>query len=162
MSRGVVDVEMSFLDTLSMVSLRVAQAEQPLFKELVLLVPESKGDMLVTVSVTNTSYAVLSPSEGSRAGLVVGKVTPSITVVRVVLSDSCPLPLSSVASPLLPVLGTLSILFETLFFFAKILVVVDDNHVESRLEGTRLLLLARRKISAAGRRKKKYSVSETV
>lgn len=156
MCGGVVDVKMSFLETLSVVSLRVAQTEQSFLEKFVLLVPESKGDMLVAMSVTDTSYAIFSPSESSRTGLVVGEMAPSITVVRVVLSDCCPLPLSSVTSPLLPILGTVSILLEALLFLAEVLVMVDDDHVETR-SGKSEVYYWHAEGSAAGRKRRIFN-----
>ena len=65
MCRRVVDVEMSFFETLSMVALWVAETEQSLLQERILLVPERKGDMLVAMGIADTSDTVFAPSEGS-------------------------------------------------------------------------------------------------
>jgi len=128
MRRGVVNVEMCFLDTLAMVSLWVAQTEQSLLQKRILLVPEGKSDMLQAMAITDTSDTVLTPSERSGSSLVVREVAPSITVVRVIFSDGSPLPLGGVASPFLPVLLSFAVFFQTLLLLAEVLVVIDDDH----------------------------------
>jgi hypothetical protein len=45
---------------------------------VLLLVPESKGDVLQTMGVGNASDTVLAPPESSRAGMIVGEVYRSI------------------------------------------------------------------------------------
>lgn len=126
---SVVDMEMSFLQTFTVVTLRVAQTEETLLQEGILLVPEGKCDMLVAMSVTNTSNTIFTPSESSRASLIVREMAPSITIMRIVFPDSSPLSLSSVATPSFPVFCTFAILFQPLLFFTEVLMVVNDNHV---------------------------------
>lgn len=128
MCGSVVEVEVSFLDTLAMVSLRIAQTEQTLFQKVILLVPEGKGDVLDAVSVRDASNAVLAPSVSSGSCLVMREVTPSISVLRVVFSNGGPLAFSNVGTPFLPVLCPLAIFFQTLLLLTEILVVVDDDH----------------------------------
>lgn len=62
MCRRIIDMEMRLLDTFAMIALGIAQAEEPLLQEVILLVPECKSDILQAVSVANTSDAVLAPS----------------------------------------------------------------------------------------------------
>ena len=121
-------MKVSFLETLAVVSLRVTQPKKSFLQDLVLLIPECKGNMLVTMTIAHTSNAILTPSERSRPSLVVRKMAPSITIVGVVFSDGSPLTLSSVTSPPLPVLRPLTVLFETFFLFAKVLVVINNDH----------------------------------
>lgn len=59
---GVIQVEMCLLDALAMVTLRVAQAEQPFFEKIIFLVPESKSNVLQPVSIGDACYAILAPS----------------------------------------------------------------------------------------------------
>lgn len=58
-------MEMRFLETFTMITLRIAQAKQSFLQESILLIPEGKGDMLVAMSVTYTSDTILAPSERS-------------------------------------------------------------------------------------------------
>jgi hypothetical protein len=58
------------------------------------------------------------------------EVTPSISILRIIFTDRCPLPFRNVGSPFLPVLGAFSIFLETLFLLTKVFVVIDDDHLE--------------------------------
>ena len=51
MSRSIVEMKVSFLDTLAMIALRVAQAKESFFEEVILLVPEGKCNVLQAVGV---------------------------------------------------------------------------------------------------------------
>jgi hypothetical protein len=148
MRRGVVDMKMSFLDTLSVVSLRIGQSEQTFLEEFIFLVPKAKGNILESMCIRDAGDAIFSPSESSRSGVLVWKVyvtmstwvredlqmptglrtTPGVAIRTVILSDCGPLALSDVGAPFLPVLGTLAILLETLLLLGKILVTVENNH----------------------------------
>lgn len=110
-----------------------------------LLVPEGEGDVQASMGVRYASNAVLAPAKRSAACHVVGEVTPGISIfsarhnqqcscsgrtcLRVVLSDSGPLPLSNIRTPTLPILAPLAVLFETLLFLADNLVLVDEHHL---------------------------------
>jgi hypothetical protein len=52
-------------------------------ENLLLLVPEGKGDVHAAVGVRDTSNAILTPTESSRASHVVGEMTPGISIVAV-------------------------------------------------------------------------------
>lgn len=121
-------MKMRFLETFTMITLRIAQAKQSFLQERILLIPEGKGDMLVAMSITYTSDTILAPSERSRPCLVVREVAPSVAVVRVVFPYSGPLSLSSIAAPFLPILCPFPVLLQPLLFFAEVLMVVDHNH----------------------------------
>lgn len=130
MRRRVIQVKMRLLDTLTVVSLRIAQAKEPLLEEIILLVPEGKCHVLNTMRIRDTGNAVLTPAIGSGASLVVREMRPGVAVRRVVLSDGCPLPLSNVGTPFLPVLGPLTVFFQALLFLAEVFVMINDNHGE--------------------------------
>lgn len=134
MSRSIVDMEMSLFETFTMIPLGIAQTEQPLFQESILLVPKSEGNMLVAVGIADSSNAILTPSESSRSSLIMGEVAPGISVMRVVFSNRSPLSLSSIATPLLPVLLPFTIFFQAFFFLGEILMVVDDDHLRACLK----------------------------
>ena len=74
-------MKVALFDGLSMISLRVGQAEKPFFQKiaikcqrkkkdgytlcLLFLVPEGKSDVLQAVSIGYTGDAILTPSEGA-------------------------------------------------------------------------------------------------
>lgn len=59
-----------------------------------------------------------------------GEMAPSITIVRIILSNCGPLPFGDIRTPFLPILLPLSILFQALLLFTEILVVVDNDHLD--------------------------------
>ena len=122
-------MEVCFFDTLAMIALGITQAEESFLQEIVLLVPERKSHVLQTMSVTDTCDAILAPSVCSRPRLVMGEVTPCIAVLRVVLTDRCPLTLRNIRAPFFPVLLAFSVVFETLLFLAEVLVMINHHHV---------------------------------
>jgi hypothetical protein len=90
-SWNIVQVEMGFLDGLSMVSLRVGQTEKTLleerttwrqisylaharFEHILLLVPESKSNVLLPVGISDTSNTIFTPTEGSGSGVIMGEI----------------------------------------------------------------------------------------
>ncbi len=126
--RGVVEVKMTFLDALTMVSLRIGKPKQPLFQEIILLIPEAEGDIHEAVRIRDTRDTVLSPAERPRSGVFMGKVAPSISVLRVVLSHSRPLSLRYVRPKLFPVLLPLMVFSQSLLFFTQVFMLVCDHH----------------------------------
>src|SRR5262249_30627295 len=100
--RGAVEVEVVLLDVLPVVALAVGQAEQALFEDGVLAVPEGQGEAEALLIVGDAGQAVLAPAVGAGAGLVVGEVVPGVAAVAVVLAHGPPLPLAEVRAPLLP------------------------------------------------------------
>lgn len=127
-SRCVIQVEVCLLDTLTMISLGIAQTKQSFLQELILLVPEGKGNVLQAMAVRNTGNTVLAPSVCSGSCLVMREVTPSVSVVRVVFADCRPLSFRNIWPPFFPVFCPLAVFFQTLLFLAEVFVVVDDNH----------------------------------
>ena len=51
MSRCVIKVEMSLLETLTMIALRIAQTKESLFQEVILFIPKGKSNVLHAMSV---------------------------------------------------------------------------------------------------------------
>lgn len=84
-------MEMGFLDALTMVSLRVGEAEEAFLEEIAILVnifayrlqdlahslflvPERKANVLEAMSVGNSSNTVFAPPESSRSSVFVGEI----------------------------------------------------------------------------------------
>jgi len=80
------------------------------------------------MAIRHSGNAVFSPTVRPRTGLLVGEVTPSIAIFRIVFSDGRPLPFSDVRTPPLPVFDAIPIFLEPLLLLTQILVVVDHNH----------------------------------
>src|SRR5271156_2532725 len=56
-------------------------------------------------------------------------MTPGVTVVGVVFSNSRPLPLCNIRAPPLPIPLSFAILLETFLLLAEIFVIVSNDHV---------------------------------
>ena len=72
-----------------MIPLRARDAKEPFFKHSILLIPQGKRKAETLVVVADARDAVFSPPVGPRAGVLMGKMCPSIAVARVVFPDGC-------------------------------------------------------------------------
>merc|ERR1711939_582574 len=131
--RSVINVEMRLLDALAMIPLRIRKAKKTFLQEVIFLVPEGKSNILQAMGIGDTSNAILSPAKCPRSSMFMGEMTPGITISAVILTNCCPLSLGHVRTPLLPVLRSFSILFQTLLLLAQVLMMVDLDHVDGRL-----------------------------
>ena len=111
-----VEVEVVFLDILAVIAFAVGQTEQALLEDGIPAVPQGKGKAQPLFVVGQAGQAVLSPSVGPRAGLIVGEEIPGIAPLAVVLTNRPPLPLAQVGTPFLPGNLLLAILFEADLF----------------------------------------------
>lgn len=104
--------------------------------------------MHAAMGITDTCDAIFTPSKGAAASLIVGEVGPSIAVwsvnsqsaneaiaslkdLRIVFSDRGPLPLSGVAAPSLPILGSVPVFSKTPLFGTEHILAVGDDHFAS-------------------------------
>ena len=99
-----------------MVALAVGQAEEPLFEDGVLPVPEGQREAKPLLIVGDAGQAVLPPAVGARAGLIVGEVVPGVAALAVVLAHGAPLTFAEVGPPRFPGYGSLSSLFKAQLF----------------------------------------------
>src|ERR1700730_801999 len=102
MGRRAVDLEVVFLDVLAVVPLAVGQADQALFEDRVLAVPQRHGKAQPLMVVAEARKAVFAPVIGAGPRLVVREIIPRIAVLAVVLADRAPLALTEIGAPLLP------------------------------------------------------------
>src|SRR5262249_31978710 len=109
-------IEVALLDVLPVIALRTRQAEQPLFEDRVLPVPQSEGEANVLSPIRNAGETVLVPTIRTRPRVIVGKVVPGRSVRAVVLADRPPRPLAQIGSPPLPVLAARAGFLQTAFF----------------------------------------------
>lgn len=124
--RDIVQVEVGFLDTLTMIAFWVRQAEQSLLEEiaiesqqdisyaeyigLLFLVPKGKRNVLKVVCVGDARNAVFSPPVRSRASVIVGKVwtlNQQLTLAKQDLALTAPG--ITIATVVLSDYGTLSV-----------------------------------------------------
>src|SRR5262249_49808620 len=112
-----VEVPVQFLDVLAVVALAVGQAEEALFQDGVLTVPQRRPQTEALAYVADGGEAVLAPAVGAFAGVLVRKEFPGVAVGGVVLAHGAPLPLADVRPPAPPV-QLVGVLVHSLLFGA--------------------------------------------
>src|SRR5450755_3959089 len=100
-----VQVPPVLLDVLTVITLRVREAERPLLQDRVPPVPQRQGQPQPLLDVAEPGQPVLPPPVGPRPGVVVRQVVPRVAVGAVVLPDRALLPLADVRPPPVPVAG---------------------------------------------------------
>src|SRR5215467_4568590 len=122
MGRRAVEVEVVFLDVLAVIPFAVGQPKQALLENGILRVPQRQGEAKVLLVVRDAGKAVLAPSIGPGARLIVTEVVPGISRLAVVLAHGSPLTLAEVGPPFLPGDVLLARCHESGFFGAATLV----------------------------------------
>jgi hypothetical protein len=87
------------LDVLAVVALAVRQAEQPLLQDRVPVVPKGQAQTAAQVLVGKPGQAILAPTVGLAAGVVVRQVIPGVAARAVILAHGAPLPVADVGAP---------------------------------------------------------------
>src|SRR6516165_6763472 len=112
MGRRGVEIEVIFLDILSMVALVAGQAEGALLQDWIDAVPQRERQAEALLAVADAAHAVLVPAIGARAGLVVVEIFPGSPAGAVILAHRSPGALGEVRTPQAPVLPALMLRFE--------------------------------------------------
>ena len=123
--RGAVEIKVVLLDVLAVVAFAVGQSEQPLLENRILAVPEGQAETEALPIVGDAGDAVLAPSVGAGAGMIVGEGIPGVARLAVVLAHGAPLPFAQIWPPRLPCAGTAAGFFEATVF-------VDDRRSRYR------------------------------
>jgi hypothetical protein len=92
--RSAVEIEVIFLNILSVVALAPREPEKTLFEDGIFAVPKRQGEAEILSPVRDAGYAVFIPAIGSRPRMIVWKVIPCAPVWTVILSHSSPCPLA--------------------------------------------------------------------
>src|SRR5918992_2049709 len=103
MGRRVVQVVVVLLDVLAVVALAAGQAKQPLLEDRIAAVPERQGEAEILVPVADAGQAILVPTVGPRAGVIVREVAPGVAAGAVVLAHRAPRALRQERPPAVPV-----------------------------------------------------------
>src|SRR5262249_27111969 len=112
-SRRVVEVVVVLLDVLAVVALAAAQAEQPLLEKRISPGPEREREGEITMTIRDAAEAILVPSVGLRAGVIVREILPGVATGAVVLAHGAPGTLGQERPPPIPVAGLLPVLAES-------------------------------------------------
>src|SRR6478672_4120172 len=84
MSRGGVQIVVQFLAVLAVIALTIGQPEQALLEDRITFVPQREGEAKSLVMISESGDAILAPSIGAAAGMVVGQILPRVAVLTVV------------------------------------------------------------------------------
>src|SRR6185503_13698483 len=117
------EIVVDLLDVLAVVAFLVGQAEQPLFQDGVVPVPQRERQAQELPVIGKAGEAVLAPAVGAAARLVVGEIVPCRAVGAVVLAHRAPLPLTEIWAPATPILRA-----GAAFFDASLFGFVDLRH----------------------------------
>src|SRR5215469_18840646 len=102
MGRRVVEIEVVFLDVLTMVSFTVGETEEAFLQNGIFPVPQRHGEAELLLVVADARQSVFAPAIRAGTSLIVREVVPGIAVAAVVLANRAPLPFAQVWSPLFP------------------------------------------------------------
>src|SRR5271157_1713775 len=116
MRRRGVEVVVKFFNVFAVISLTVREAEKPLFQNRILPVPEGQTQTEALMVVAQTGNAILAPTIGTTAGLVVTEIVPRGPVWTVVLTNRPPLALAQVGTPAAPMCPSAVPLFQPFCF----------------------------------------------
>src|SRR6267142_2676641 len=119
MRRCGVQVVIEFLAVLTMIAFAVGKAEKTLFENWIASVPKGKRQAEPLVMIAEAGEAILAPSIGAAAGVVVRQVFPRVAVWAVIFTHRAPLALAEICAPFAPqtILGLVShLLFDTHLF----------------------------------------------
>src|SRR5205823_6674186 len=95
-----------------------AQAEEAFFENGIAAVPKSEPEAKPALPIANPQQAVLAPTVGATAGMIVRKVPPARPIDGVVLTNSSPLPLGQIRTPTFPIFLPVVVFLEPLIFSA--------------------------------------------
>jgi hypothetical protein len=93
------------------------QAEQTLFQDRIVAVPERERKANVLMAIADTAEPVFAPAVGAAARMVVGKIFPGGAVGAVIFAHGTPLALGQVRTPAFPVSFARAVRLKPQFFF---------------------------------------------
>src|SRR6516164_1677600 len=99
MGGGVVEKEIILLHILTVIALRVRQAEEPFFQDRVGLVPQGEGKTDRALFIADAHQAIFTPAIGTRRGVVMGEEIPRSPIWGIVLAYRSSLTFAAIGSP---------------------------------------------------------------
>jgi hypothetical protein len=97
-----VEVEVILLDVLAVITLAVAQSEQPFLEDRIAPVPQRQRKAEKLTVIGDAGEPVLTPAVSTILRVIMGEVIPSVAVRAVILAHGPPLPLTQIRPPFLP------------------------------------------------------------
>src|SRR6516164_2396197 len=113
-----VEVEVILLDILAVITLAVAQPEQPFLEDRVAPVPQRQREAEQLAVIGDASEPVLPPPVRTVLRVIVSEVVPGVAVRAVIFAYGPPLPLTQIRPPLLPGGSSFAVLLDPNLFRA--------------------------------------------
>src|SRR5262249_48954551 len=111
-------------DVFAVVSLAVAQSEQPFLEDWIASVPERQREAEQLPIIRDAGEPVLPPAVGPVLRVIVCEVIPGVAVGTVVFAHRAPLPLAQIGAPLLPGRASFAVLLEPGLFGVELVGLV--------------------------------------
>ena len=103
MSRRRVEIEVTLLDVLAVITLVPRQTEKAFFQNRVAFVPESHREANQLMAIADTSQSIFVPPINAGPGVVMRKEFPGGAMSTVVFAHRSPRAFAEVGSPAFPV-----------------------------------------------------------
>src|SRR5215472_6827167 len=97
-----VQIEVVLLNIFAVITFAVCQAEEALFQDGVLAVPQRQGKAEILSIIGNTGEPIFAPAICARSCLVVTEIVPGMAILTVVFANCAPLTLTEVWPPFFP------------------------------------------------------------
>src|SRR4030095_9801010 len=94
MRRRRIEVEILLLHVLAVIALVAGETEKTLLQNRVATIPQSERKAQPAFTVRDAEQAILAPTVGAAAGVIVGEVFPAGPALRIILAHRRPLPLA--------------------------------------------------------------------
>jgi hypothetical protein len=91
MRRKSTKVVITLLHILAIITFRASKTKKSLLKDRIYTIPERGSEAKAALSIGESEKSVLAPPICSASGMIVGEVTPTGPVGRVILSHGPPL-----------------------------------------------------------------------
>jgi hypothetical protein len=110
-----IEIIIQLLDVLAVAALSVGQAEQPLLEDRIAAIPQGDRQAQQLPVIGKAGDAVLAPTIGAAARLVMRELIPRGSTGTVVLADRPPLSLAEIGAPATPVFCAFAAFFDSKF-----------------------------------------------
>src|SRR5215472_2909385 len=111
-----VQIKVVLLNIFAVITFAVREAEEALFQDGVLAIPQRQGKAEILSIVGNTGEPIFAPAICARSCLVVTEIVPGMAILTVVFSNCAPLTLTELWPPFFPRYTFEARLFQTCCF----------------------------------------------
>src|ERR1700761_7314322 len=113
MRRRIIKIVIQLFYILTVIPLRVTQAEIPFLNDRILLIPESYRETQQLLVIANPAYSFLTPAVCLTPGEVMSDIGPGVAMCTIILAHGTPLAVAHIRLRLFP-----GRVLKSFFFFA--------------------------------------------